>query len=64
MATPWSVEFNENELMLGELIIEVGIGQDHNTIVHFCTKGERKERGQNTEQTNLLHLYENINKLM
>jgi len=45
MATPWSVEFNENELMLGELIIEVGIGQDHNTIVHFYTKGDRKKRG-------------------
>jgi len=36
---PWSVEFNEHEFVLGELFIEVCVGQDHNSIVHFCAKG-------------------------
>lgn len=46
MTAPWSIEFNEKILVLSELVVKVGIGEDENTFVKLCTSGKAEEGGE------------------
>ena len=43
---PWSIEFNEEELVFGALLIEVLVREDHDAIIHFGGRsGSEREEG-------------------
>ena len=48
---PWGVEFNEEVFVLGQLLIEVRVGENHNAVIHFDggSTPEVEDGGENTE---------------
>jgi len=56
MSAPWGVEFNKEVIILGNLLIEVGVGQDEDTLIKLSSENSFDGSSSNQEKkTNLLH---------